>query len=107
MNNWRALRTYRKLKKNRRRLENIGASLLGIGFFLIIAVSGEESTLSFLHTVLIALGGCGVMGLGVLITNFVDNLNEEYPISLNLVEKGDRLCYTVSTTKQKASVYNG
>ena len=102
--NFEALREYRKFKKNRKRLENFGASLLGIGFLIIAMVSGDRSTLSLLHTLLIALGGCVVMGLGCFIINFCDNLNRNYPISLRLVDKGDRMCYTVSTTKQKESV---
>ena len=46
MTNWRALREYRRIKRNRRRIDNIGSALLGIGFLGIVVISGDNSTLT-------------------------------------------------------------
>lgn len=104
MTNWRALREYRRIKRNRRRVDNIGSALLGIGFLGMAVISGDNSTLTLGQLWLWGLVSCAVMGLGCMLVNFIQALDEEYPVTLKLVDKGDRMCYTISTTKQKASV---
>lgn len=104
MSNYRAIREYRKIKRNRQRVDKIGSALLGIGFMGMILVSGDNSTLTLGQLWLWGLVSCAVTGLGCLLVNFVQALDEEYPVTLKMVDKGDRICYTLSTTKQKASV---
>ena len=104
MSNYLALKEYRKIKRYRRRLDRLGSLLFCLGFIGLITITDiQEFNLS---SIILLLSLLGSMGVGAILTNYVDFLNEEFPVSLKMVEKGDKLCYTVSTTKQKDGVYN-
>lgn len=104
MNNYEVIRKYRKIKMVRRRIEKVGSFFLGMGFLGLIVVSGDNSTLTLGQLCIWGLCSIFIMGIGFHTLRFLENLEEEYPVTLKLVDKGDRMCYTVSTTKQKASV---
>ena len=106
MNNYEVIRKYRKIKMVRRRIEKVGSFFLGIGFLGLIVVSGDNSTLTLGQLCIWALCSTFILGIGFFILRFLENLEEDYPITLKLVDKGGRLCYTIYNTKQKASVYN-
>lgn len=95
MSNYEQLRKIRKFRRNRRKAEKLGMALIGIGFCMMLGVSGEYCELSFKVIMLVAFSGCGVMGLGTLIVNFIDRLNKEYPLIYNPVEEGDDLWYNL------------
>lgn len=104
MNYHSALKEYKRIKRNRKRVERFGDILIGLGLITLLVISGERSTLSLLQTVLIGIGGCIFMLLGAFITKYVRVINEEYPVSIEMVEKGDSWCYNVNIIKQKESV---
>lgn len=95
------LKKIHKYKRNRRRAENFGMALVGIGFMLMIGVSGENCTLSLGRILLTALIGVALMGLGCLITNYIDRLNEEQPLTYRPVAEGDDLWYNMYINKTK------
>lgn len=96
------LRKICKYKRNRRRVENFGMVLVGIGFMLIAGVSGEHCTLSFLQMIIIALIGVVLMGFGILTTNYIKRLNEEKPLRYVPLAKEDDLWYNMYINKTKA-----
>lgn len=98
MNNFRAVRKYRRLRRNRRRLENFGMFLIGLGFLILVAITGVSS-LPLIAILGIALGGCGVMGLGLCVVNYCEMLKRKYPLKLRLIEKDGELCYNIHISK--------
>lgn len=99
MNNYRAVRKYKEIKRNRRMINKLGAFLMLVGFIGILVMSGDRSILSLGQIVILGLVSLVFLGVGVCLINFVDRLEEDYPINLEMVEKGDRLCYTISNIK--------
>lgn len=106
MSNYKVIKEYRRIKSVRRGIEKVGMFFFGTGFLGLVVVSGENSTLTLGQLCIWALCSILVMGIGFHILRFLENLEEDYPIALKLVDKGDRMCYTIYNTKQKASVYN-
>lgn len=103
MSNYKVIEQYKRVKRVRRNVSALGVSLIGIGFLGMMLVSGE-STLALGKVLLIALGSISALVLGGMITNFMQSVNKEHPLSLKLVAKGDRLCYTISNKRQKARI---
>ena len=101
MSNYEQLRNIRRYRRNRRRAESVGMALVGIGFCMAVCVSGDYCTLPFRYIMLVAFCGCGVMGLGTLIVNFIDKLNKEHPLVYRPVETGDDLWYTMYRNEMK------
>ena len=102
MSNLEQLHTIRRYKKRRRVVSRIGGFLAVTGFMLMLGVSGEGDV-SILTIFLVGLSGCGLLGLGIFIMNFVNNLNKERPLVYKPVDKGDDLWYNMYINLKKRS----
>lgn len=104
MSNYRVFRECKRIKRNRRRVEKLGVCMVGLGFLGLISVTGDQSILSLGYLILWCIVSCIIMVLGSILIHIIETLNEEHPVRLELVEKGNDMCYTISTKKQKERV---
>lgn len=102
MSNLEQLRNIRKYKKRRRVVSRTGGFLAVTGFMLMLSVSGEGD-ISLLTMFLVILTGFGLLGIGISIMNFINNLNKERPLVYKPVDKGDDLWYNMYINLKKRS----
>ena len=69
----------KKVKRNRAIIEKVGMALFGAGILWMGFLAGE-STIPLGKLAIWCLVACGVTGVGTLLVNFVDKLEEKYPI---------------------------
>ena len=85
-----SLENIRKFKRRRKILKRVGGVIAFIGFILILLSSGEgEVSMSFILTC--GLTGTALFGIGINIVNFVDRIDEEYPLVYKDTTKGEYL----------------